>query len=243
MTEPHPDADVLLDLALGDVPEPDRGKLMRHVRTCATCAPEYADLTAGLDHVLVAAPRAEPSPGFDRAVLAAMGMATPAPPPAVAGSGTVAPPSWRGSRGPSRHTTTATARDGRRRRAAAMAAAVAAAVGAVLGAVVTAGVLGDDPAGEVSAVGTAVTTADGTRVGTVSTGYSEDGAVLLVEVGGRAGAVYVCRLVYADGSSEVVGEWTLGEKAATWVMPAPAAAAERLELVGPSGAVWASARL
>ncbi|MFD1505517.1 hypothetical protein FE374_02645 [Georgenia yuyongxinii] len=267
MTEPHPDADVLLDLALGDLPEPDRGRLMRHVRTCERCGPEYADMAAGLDHVLVAAPRAEPSPGFDRAVLAAMGMAAPLAVPAVGHDGvaaptahgatahtahgataptvhgaSAAPPHRRGSVGPGRHTTTSAPRD-RRRRAVALTAAVAAAVGAFLGAIVTAGVLGHEPASEVSAVGTAVTTADGTRVGTVSTGYAEEGEVLVVEVAGRAGAVYACRLVHADGTSEVVGEWTLAEDAATWVVPAPAVAADRLELVGQSGGVWASAPL
>ncbi|WP_127131247.1 anti-sigma factor [Georgenia sp. SYP-B2076] len=73
MTE-HPSPDALVDLALAAVPEPGRSALAQHLDTCEGCRQEYTAVSSAVDHVLAAAPRVEPPPGFDSKVLAAMGM-------------------------------------------------------------------------------------------------------------------------------------------------------------------------
>ncbi|GAA1652311.1 hypothetical protein [Georgenia ruanii] len=250
MTDRHADPDALLDLALGHACEPRRGALLRHLTTCEACRRDYAELVAGVDRVLVAAPAADPPPGFDRAVLAAMGMsertatAPGARPTSAAGARpTTAPGARPTTAAVARPATAPAARPRRpRRRALVLAASVAAAAGAALGAVVTATVVGDQPAAQVAA-GTPMVTAGGDRVGSVATSYYDGGPVLVLDVAGRPGATYECRLVHEDGTSETMGRWTLGQDAATWVVPAPARAGGELQLVTPAGQVWATARL
>ncbi|WP_211489829.1 hypothetical protein, partial [Georgenia thermotolerans] len=146
-----------------------------------------------------------------------------------------------GPTGPTGLTGPPAARRRPRRRALVLVASLAAVAGAALGAVVTANVVGEEPAAQVSA-GTPVLTAGGDRVGSVTTTFYDGGPVLVLDVAGRPGATYECRLVRDDGTSETLGRWTLGHDAATWVMPTPASGGE-LQLVTPAGQVWASARL
>ncbi|MFH5824877.1 hypothetical protein [Georgenia sp. AZ-5] len=233
MTDRHPAPDRLLDLALADVPGPEGDALARHLATCESCRREYAELAAGVDNVLAAAPPAEPPPGFDKAVLSAMGMVTAdraRPPSGRAGRRRpgARPPARPGARRP-------------RRLLAAVALGAALAGGAVgLGA---GGLLWREPAADLVA-GAPVRTDDGERVGEVAPSYYRGERVLVLDVAGRPGAWYECRLVLGDGTRQTAGEWTLDEAGTgSWVMPAPEGGAVGLELVTRTGAVWATAEL
>ncbi len=72
MAEPFtgcPDADVLADLALGELTGRDRAAALHHVAECARCRDELDALVDTTDRVLLAAPLAEPPAGFEAAVL------------------------------------------------------------------------------------------------------------------------------------------------------------------------------
>lgn len=230
MTERHPSPDELLDLALANPTGPRRGLLTQHLVACEACRREYTEVAAAVDQVVIAAPQTEPPPGFDRRVVAAM---STGPGGARGGDG-------RGVEAAAR--TASPVRITARRRIRVLLAA-AAVVGALVGAGAAAGLLGAGP--EPPALGVPVVTAAGDRVGTVAVSRFEGRDVLVVEVvGGRPGATYGCRLVFEDGTSRTVGEWTIDgyDQAATWVVPAPGPVA-LVELVAESGAVWATAEM
>lgn len=227
MTDRHPGEDVLLDLALAEVDEHQRDELTRHLALCERCRAAYAAFADSVDHVLAAAPRVAPPPGFSRSVLAAMGMG---------GDDSTTRPT-EGARRP---------RDRRRRW---IPVAAAAAIGLLAGGAGAVVVLESrQPAAvEAAAVGPALVTRDGSRVGTVLDSRFEGEPVLVVTVtGGRVGAGYDCTLVYADGNREVVGSWVLDEPAgATWVVARPDSGAPvtGVELVTEAGTTWATASL
>jgi hypothetical protein len=102
----------------------------------------------------------------------------------------------------------------------------------------------DQPAGQ-QATGAPLMTTDDEQVGTVAHSRVDGEPVLVISVGtGPIGRRLDCRLVRADGQSEVVADWTLEEPGgATWVVPNPDEDAVRLELVDEDGEVWSSARL
>ncbi|MHB1065549.1 MAG: hypothetical protein ACYC1Z_13845 [Georgenia sp.] len=232
MTERHPSPDELLDLALANPTGPRRGLLTQHLVACEACRREYAEVAAAVDQVVIAAPQTEPPPGFDRRVVAAMST----------GTGTGGARGSDGSGVGAAATTTSPVRITARRRVRVLLAA-AAVVGALVGAGAAAGLLGAEP--EPQALGVPVVTDAGDRVGTVAASRFEGRDVLVVEIeGGRPGATYSCRLVFEDGTSRTVGEWTIGDydQAATWVVPAPGPVAV-VELVAESGAVWATAEM
>lgn len=248
MTDRHPGEDVLLDLALAEVDEHQRDELTRHLALCEPCRAAYAALADSVDHVLVAAPRVAPTPGFSRSVLAAMGLggADTAPVDGVAtalaarqggGGVPVTPRAADGARRPR----------ARRRRWTPIAAA--AALGLLVGGAGAVLIL-DSPQPavvEAAAVGPALVTQDGSRVGTVLDSWFDGEPVLVVTVtDGRVGVGYECVLVYADGNREVVGSWVLDEAAgATWVVAHPDSGlpVTAVELVTDAGTTWATASL
>jgi hypothetical protein len=220
MAEQHPADDLLLDLVLEQVPEPQREQLIRHLSSCPPCRNEYDALATTVDHVLLAAPHVQPPPGFDRTVLEAMGFS---------------PGSAR------RHTRTM-------RRSMLLAAAAAAIVGAGLGAGATWAVLQDNdpPDQAVVAEGSAhLTTRDGQNVGEVTQSRINGQPVFVVQVtDGKVGKRYLCRLQLADGEQRMAGDWTLrSEQGATWIVPAPESEVVELQLVTDTGNVWSSAKL
>lgn len=223
MTEPHPDDDQLVALALGDVDDERRDALVRHVATCEHCHVQYRALADAVDHVLLAAPRVAPPLGFSTAVLAALGMAD--------GAATPAAPA-----------------PARRRRPRAALVALVAAAAVVVGAAGAVVVLRARPpeAAPVAAVGAALLTDDGERVGTVLESRHDGRPVLVVTLtDGRAGVTYACVLVRADGTREAAGTWELDEPAGTtWVVdrPGTGAAVTGVELVAGE-TVWAQAAL
>src|SRR5688500_16102536 len=60
------------DLALGDLAGSDRAGVMAHLATCQECRRYVDELASSADALLILAPEAEPSEGFESRVLAAV---------------------------------------------------------------------------------------------------------------------------------------------------------------------------
>ncbi len=65
--------DLLPELAAGVADGDERARALAHLATCSDCRQELDELTSALDRLVLLAPEHEPSPGFESAVLAAMG--------------------------------------------------------------------------------------------------------------------------------------------------------------------------
>ena len=232
----HPDESVLLDLALSDLDQPERDELLAHLTHCEACRAEYGAIAGSVDQVLASAPRVAPPAGFSRSVLAAMGMAAD-----------------RGTRedgvdaSVTRLPDSAQRQGGARDRPNLLLVAVAAALALLLGVAGGVAVMKarDQPSTEVAAVGPALLTADGSRVGTVlDTRYDGRRMLAVTLTAGRVGARYECQLVLADGSRQSAGSWVLREPSGTtWLVERPATPLSGLELVTESGKTWATATL
>jgi hypothetical protein len=233
MTERHPTEDLLLDLALGDVPEPDKELLTQHLSTCPECKDRYDAVHSSIELALPAAPRVQPPPGFDQSVLEAMGMTG-----ATSGRDRDALASSPESGEIHRYGL-------RRRRGYVLVALAAAAIGVVigLGGSLAAGGFDDDPPAMIEALGTPLVTADGETVGMATLSYLGDQRVVVVAATGGGGSTYECRLRFPDGRTSTLGEWAVPDTGSTWVMPAPYTGTMTVELVNDSGAVWSTARL
>jgi anti-sigma factor RsiW len=219
VTDQHPGDDQLLDLALGDINDPEQERLLRHFAICQRCRAEYDAVAATVDGTLAAAPRVEPTPGFDRTVLDAMGMG-------------VASEADRGPH-PRKQTLLLVA-----------AVAVIALVLGVGGALVVTDLAGDTDSQTAPAGGAALRTGEGEQVGVVTPSRVEGEPVIVVDVtDGAAGKYYECRLRLADGRGVPAGDWVMESPEATWVIPVPDGTVVAVELVTRSGAVWSSARL
>lgn len=64
------------DLALGQLAEPDRSRLLGHATTCDRCAASLAGLADTADRLLELAPSIDPPEGFESRVLARAGLPT-----------------------------------------------------------------------------------------------------------------------------------------------------------------------
>ncbi|MPV38083.1 cupin domain-containing protein [Georgenia subflava] len=228
MAERHPEQDVLVDLALGEVDGPEQDALARHLAACDVCRADYSDVAAGLEHVLTAAPRTSPPPGFDARALAAIGL-TP--------TADAHPKSARQSRDVPRWSL-------RRRTFVLAAAAAGLGVALGVGAATVLGPPGDEPPSVAVSSGTPLRTSDGDVVGQVSAAVQGGERVLVVDItGAPEGASYDCRVLVDGGDPVHVGRWTLRSGGPTvWVVPAPDGASG-VELVADSGAVWSAASL
>jgi len=69
---------LLGELAVGVLGEDQRGAVLDHVGTCLGCRALLLELGATADALLLACPPAEPSPGFDAAVMAGIDASRPA---------------------------------------------------------------------------------------------------------------------------------------------------------------------
>jgi hypothetical protein len=239
MRDRHPEDDLLLDLALSDVDEQRRDSLTSHLALCEPCRTRYAAVADSVDHVLAAAPRVAPPPGFSQSVMTALGIAG-AQPGTSPGAGVAS-----------------AAADGRARSTARAVrawqrprvwlAAVAAVAALLLGAAGTAGLLrgpATTPGVEVAADGAALVTGDGARVGTVLTSRYQGRPVLVVTLtDGAVGQRYDCQLVLADGTRQSAGSWVLPQQSGTtWVLAHPDTGVTGLEVVTDTG-TWATAKL
>jgi hypothetical protein len=220
----HPD-DELVELALGDVGEPSRSRLVQHLVTCARCRAEYEELVDVVDAVLPAASPMAPPVGFEERVLRAMDAVPEAPAP-------VAP-----------------LRPRREVRTRLLVAAAAAIVAAVVGGAVAVTVWDDDGAEptRLASDTSPLRTSDGEVVGFAALSYLHDRPALIVSVSGQGarGVGYHCRILYADGHSVWKKEpWALDDPGgSTWIESAPTGRIVGMELVTEDGQVWATAPL
>lgn len=220
MTEWHPDPDQLVGLALADVEGDEQERLVTHLAACSMCRDEYAQLSDGLQQTLTAAVSIAPPAGFSGRVLAAMA-------PGTESAGVGRPP-------PSRLLL--------------VACVLAGLLIGVGGSVGVNAWLNRPPAASTLPAPTAarLLTADGVAVGSVGLTQRDGRAYLLLNVTtGRSGARYDCILVRPDGSRRNGGTWTLtadpgrGTVSGSWLVPLSGDAPVAVELVAPSGAVWA----
>src|SRR3954454_11200352 len=76
MSETHP-GDDLIALALDDLHPRARTAAVEHLLACPRCREEYDAVAATVESTLVAAPAVGPPPGFEKRVLAALGVGAP----------------------------------------------------------------------------------------------------------------------------------------------------------------------
>lgn len=214
----HPD-DELVELALGDVGEPRRSQLIRHLVGCSSCRMTYKDAVDAVDAVLPAAPRIPPPVGFDQRVLTAIGGGTATP---------------------HRRPRTGSLR-------VALAAAAAAVIAAVTGGVVALTVSGgDELTGPALAADAApLRTSDGSVVGTAAVSTLGGDPVVIVSIARPAvGIPYHCRVILDDGRRVDAGRWTVTDPdGSTWISRAPPGHVVGMDLVTDDGRVWSSARI
>ncbi len=124
------------------------------------------------------------------------------------------------------------------------------AAAAVLGVIAGAAGVGlmqavNEPAELYETAGAALSTDEGEQVGTVAGSWFDGQQVYVVTVaGGDETKAYQCQLVLADGSRVLGGSWELpAGRTATWIVARPDGDVQSMELVGPSGGVWASAQV
>lgn len=223
MTERHTGPDELLRLALQETPPDERTRLAAHLTGCDRCAAEYAELELDVQRAVAAAPSIAPPAGFSGRVLDAMGIEElPARRPA-------------------------------RRWAPVAAVAAALLVGLALGVGGAATFLRTEgppqaapSAGPVSTAA-ALRTASGETVGTVGFTQLAGTPHLLISIAAAPpDLTYDCIVIDAEGQRFDGGTWTLsadvGKTTASgsWVVEI-ASPPERVEMVTPSGYVWATA--
>ena len=219
----HPD-DELVELALGDIDEPRRSQLGRHLVDCAQCRSAYDAIAIAVDAVLPAAPDIAPPVGFDQRVLTRIGAVNPPGPTDAA-----RPPTHRRQR--------------RRRLLVTVAAAVLA---LLLGGAVGVTVWDNSESSEPPLAGDAalLRKSDGDVVGTVAVTSIEGDPVVVVAVSDPVvGVPYTCRVLLKSGRMVDAGRWTVDEpEGHTWITQAPAGEITAMELVTDDGRVWSSAQ-
>lgn len=213
----HPD-DELVELALGDIDEPRRSQLIRHLVDCAQCRSAYDAIAVAVDAVLPAAPDIAPPVGFDQRVLTTIGAMSSSP---------TAP----------RH------RAGRGRLLVAAAAVVIALVGGAVAVSVWGGSDTNEPplAGDTSLL----RTSDGDIVGTAAVSSIEGQPVVVISISDPAvGIPYHCQILLKGGRTVDGGRWTVDDPAgSTWITHAPHGDIVGMELVTDDGRVWSSAQM
>jgi hypothetical protein len=215
----HPEEE-LVELALGEVGEPRRSQLIRHLVDCPTCRASYEAIAVAVDAVIPAAPRIAPPVGFDQRVLTAIGTEEGAPSARRRGPGI---------------------------RRGLLLAAAAVLVAAVVGGLGALWVWGDDGSTEPPVAGDTglLRTSDGEVVGTAAVSSFDGRPLVVVSISRPAvGVPYHCRLLYENGREFDAGRWTVDEpEGHTWITRARPGHVVRMDLVTDDGRVWSSARL
>lgn len=212
----HPGDDLLVDLALGELPADAAAATLLHVDACPACRTAYDAACRALDDTLAASPAIAPSAGFESRVLAGLGV---------------------------RPTRTSWARH--RAPLLAAAAAVGVLAGSLATATVLHDESPPARSPSASGWAAELRTPAGDTVGSVQTGSSGTRDVLVIQIeDGPAGMEYVCRLRLADGSTRAAGSWRVPASGdAVWVVPRPAALAGVEMVATGSGEVWSSAQV
>jgi anti-sigma factor RsiW len=216
----HPDHE-LVELALGELGEPHRSQLVRHLVSCPQCRADYDGVLAAVDATLPAAPQIAPPVGFEQRVLATIGGLATA-------EASTRPPQ-------------------RRPRGRLLLAAAAAVLAAVAGGAAAIAIWGDDtaPAPVLTADSAALRTGDGEVVGTAAVSSIDGQPVVVVSISRPAvGIPYHCRVVLEDGRNVDAGRWTVNDPGgSTWITHAPKGHIVGMELVTDDGRVWSKARM
>jgi hypothetical protein len=218
MTDWHPDADQLVELALSEADAADQERILAHLTTCQACRDEYAELSDGVQQALAATPSVAPPAGFSGRVLDAMAAeSTPVVRPAP------------------------------RARLLLVAAGVVVGLLAGVGGTLAATTWVNRPpaASSTAPVATRLLTATGDDVGSAGIAMLSGRSYLVLNVtSGRPGVRYDCILVGRDGSRTNGGSWVLADEYGTgaasgsWLVPLSGDAPASVELVAPSGTVW-----
>ncbi|MGC3995561.1 MAG: zf-HC2 domain-containing protein [Propionicimonas sp.] len=221
MTDWHPDPDQLVALALADVAPDDEQRLVAHLAGCPACRDAYAEVSDGVQQALAATPAVAPPAGFSGRVLAGMVTDEPALRP-------------------------------RRRTPLLLVAAVLLGLLAGVGGTLAATAWFSRPpaaAGRAPVAASLVTDA-GDAVGSVGLATLSGRTYVLLNVtSGKPDVRYECILVGADGTRTSGGAWALNDEYGTgtasgsWLVPLAGDPPVSVELVGPSGGVWARASL
>lgn len=208
----------LEDLALGQVPEPERGALLAHAAGCGRCGPALAETAALVDELLALAPRVEPPAGFEGRALAAMG----------------SEPSGVGH-------------DRRRRAGSMLVAAAAVIVVAVVG-LAALRIAGDGSGGDGPGVRRAAVLAlSGDEIGEVVVTADPARIILALDGPADWPGTWTCEVRDLRGRWRRVGAWTADDVAdgRDWSSPLPASGTEpvAMRVRGATGAVLALADL
>jgi hypothetical protein len=216
----HPD-DELVELALGDIGEPRRTQLIRHLVGCAHCRSAYDAVAVAVDAVLPAAPQIAPPVGFDQRVLTTIGT--------LSAAGPAAGPKLRS------------------RRTQVIVAVAAAVLAALLGGTIAVSVWSDSDPGNPPLAGDSAVlrTSDGDVVGTAAVSSLEGDPVVVVSISDPVvGVLYHCRVLLDNGRMVDAGRWTVDEPdGSTWITHAPPGKIVAMELVTDDGRVWSTAQL
>lgn len=234
------------ELALGILPGARRAACLEHLEHCPACRRLVDELAQTADSLLVLAPRAEPSAGFEERVLAAL-----PPRPRQGPVGRRPDSTERAARRHHRQRRRSSRRPARLVAGAALAVAVV--VGGTLGgqAALGGGPSGGDAyQGTVAALGAQgflsgrLVSHGGRVVGQALVYRGSPGWVFMTVAGRPRASTYVCRLS-VGGSSMTVGRFHPTGRQSRWASPVrlPAGKVRTIELVTPAGATVASATL
>jgi anti-sigma factor RsiW len=215
----HPDHE-LVELALGELDEPHRSQVTRHLMECSQCRADYDDIMASVDATLPAAPPIAPPVGFEQRVLATVG---------------------------SRATAELPRQSARRRPQRLLLAVAAVVLAAVAGGAAAVAIWSDDdaaPEPALAADSAALRDGDGDVVGTAAVS-SIDGKPVVVVIVSRppVGVPYHCRVMLKDGRAVDSESWTDDPGGSTWVIHVPEGHIVEMELVTDDGRVWSTARM
>jgi anti-sigma factor RsiW len=249
MSETHPGED-LIALALDDLHPRARAATVEHLLACPRCREEYDAVAATVEGTLLAAPAVGPPPGFEKRVLAALGVEAPADaaePARQADRQQDRRPARQPDRRPTgKHLATRARRPRLPVRGQWLLVAAAAVIGLALGAVATHALQDDTPSAPTAQrLGSQLSKVDGTVVGAVTSSSVGSEKVYVVMVSdGPVGMRYKCQLKLADGRTVAAGRVLLEKKSAVWVLPAQPQAVELVLIAhNGKGPLWSTATL
>ncbi|HLG67655.1 MAG TPA: zf-HC2 domain-containing protein [Acidimicrobiales bacterium] len=221
----------LAEVALGIASGRERAAVLEHLESCARCRSEEEQLSSVADGLLGLAPEVEPPVGFEVRLFERAGVRPPARRLLQGWRGAGSRAGWRGA-------------GSLRRAAAAAVLAVAVLAGVGIGRAALPTTTSARPAAGWPAQAAVATLKAGSRdVGQVAS-FPGNPAWLFMTVADLGSASRVeCRLTLHDGRTMAVGSFRLSGGYGAWgvALPVPRSQVATAKLVGPQGAVLASA--